>query len=910
MKRGMILSAAASVIAFAGLAFQPNAFAQAEMPLPPDSKRVEAYGAIGDYSGSEFYGNLTIIPLGGDGDGASRIVYTGPKPVVFDAEWVGRELVVFRCHHNSGAYPQKRNYFPNVLTSRYCKVMRVLDGKTVEVDLSINGGDRDFKPDGTTPSMTDASGYFFTNNREALRKAFIDPDRPKTIVLENGKTYAIRGGWGCSVAKDLVVTTRDPMGPRAAIKFSFEDACSIAPHGNAAGNCPSFLTEYARSEFFLLNENEDFSISFRNIDLLPPHYTVPLTQYGDGLDEALFKDRSNKLSRRVLEVVDSDCFREADAVAEFKLPPGMTFLLPQFAHSNGGGREGEVDYGGAVGKRKDVVGFQEFRLIRSNWNGGQVHNIKQQGPAAGNCFIAEGVSAEHPARLFPSKEAILTGQDGPGQFRLPVTITDNNGDGEFRRVNLNTDSFSWYQLANQYWVGGAVTSSFTPYIEVADPSDAKKVCRVHFGTTREFARESGFRANEHRRWPTTVIQDGFTARIFERIPKAGNVVAISPRGAGMSIKLNDTTFRLFGWALQPGDRLESGGKTFTVKSAERKHGWNKADNPATYGPGYGGEVDYGPCMYLDVALDAPVADAAPSFRVVYSKLEYLLTGEHTIRIVNPRVIGNYFCYSDTNTNFRMKDCIIRGIFRATSNYDDNKYPNDRENLARQTKFMEFTNVRMDGTEVYNQLVGNRSLADRARITGTPHRVLIDGGRFYWTGANVEFRNRPTLIYGTASYGEPRLVNPAIDGKGLVIEWGLSLQLQNGFACDLSNSTLSKDAHIPWIQVCGEGTLRIDNVRFEGKQGGFLWAMAKGFPPAIPTRLAIVGRGGEGGFRVVKELPIDGPNCSITLTDWTLKPLPYTRGEWFGVKNSFDRGAIPAENIVVNGQKPGQEPAVR
>ncbi len=887
MKRTILLLLANTLVAAGGFA----------ATSPAVGKAVEDYGAVGDYSGTNFYNRLTIIPLGGEGDGASRVVSAGDEDV-FNDGWVGRELVIFRCHHNPGEYPTTRNYFPNLKTSRYVKVTRVIDGRTIEVDLSINGGDRGFKPDGKTPSMTGASGYFFTNNREAFKRAFSDPDRPTTLVLENGRTYVVRGGWDCSVPRDLVVTTRDPQGPKAAIKLSFEDACSIAPHGQSAGNNPSFQADYASASFFRLLADEDYSISFNRIDLLPPHYSVPMTQYGDGLDAPFFMDAVGKRSQRVLEIVDSDCFREADAVDRSRLPSGLTFLLPQFAHSNGGGREGEVDFGGTVGRRQDVVGFQEFRLIRSNWNGGQIHNIKQQGPAAGNCFIAEGESPERPARLTPSEAGIPRGEEGMGQFRLPLTITDHQGDGVYRRLNLHTDAFSWYQLANQYWVGGAINAAFSIYLEVPDPADTGQTCRVYFGTPRELAREAGF--THWNQWFERGLLDGFTAETAERIPRIGGELPIGAPGEGMSIKLNDTTFRIFGWALQVGDRLAHDGGMGTVTAIERRYDWARADAPAAYGPGYGGEVDYGAVMCLDVTLDTPVADATPTFRIAASKLDYLLNGRHTVRIINTRVIGNYFCYSDFNTNVRMTHCVVRGIFRATSNYGD--HPDDAENLARQTRFMTFTNVRVDGDEVYNQLTGNRSLMDRARITGKPHRVVIDGGRFYWTGANVELRNRPTLIYGTASYGEPRLVNPVTDGQGLVVESGLSIQLRDGAVCDLSN-TLVRGADGNTIAVCGEGTLKVDNLRFDAEGGGIILTRAGGFDPAVPNRLKIVGAGGEGGIRVMLDLGDDAPANTITLTDWTLKSVFFVPGEWQGVKGALARGAIPAANITVNGLNP-------
>ena len=862
-----------------------------------EGKAIEDYGAVGDYTGAEFYNALTIIPLGGEGDGTSKVIYTGGGDV-FDAGWVGRELVVFRCHHNPGAYPETRNYFPNLLTCRYVKVVKVIDARTLEVDLSINGVNPDFKPDGVTPSMTGASGYFFTNTREAFRKAFTDPERPEALLLENGRTYVVRGGWDCAVPKNLVVTTRDPGGPKAAIKLSFEDAFSTDPHGQGAGRCPSFAADYGSAAYFRLEDGEDYSIAFRNIDLLPPHYTVPLTQYGNGLDGALFAAPSKQTAQRVLEVVDSDCFREADAIDRSRLPPGLTFVLPQFAYSNGGGRAGEVDFGGTLGRRPEVVGFQEFRLIRSHWQSSQVHNIKQQAEAAGNCFIAEGESPERPARLLSSTDIIVAGEDGMGQFRIPVTITDHEGDGVYRRVNLHTDSFSWYQLANQYWVGGALNSAFSIYLEASDPTDTGTTCRVYFGTPRELAREAGF--TSWNQWSTRGLLDGFTAEIAERIPKTGGTLAIDAPGQGMNIKLSDTDFRVFGWALQTGDRLEHGGRTYTVAAVERRFDWGRADNPSTYGPGYGGEVDYGPVMCLDVTLDAPVAEAAPAFRIASSKLDYLLSGRHEVRIVNTRVIGNYFCYSDFNTNVRMKNCVVRGVFRATSTYGDNA--NDQDNLARQTKYLEFVNVRYDGDEVYNQLTGNRSLMDRARITGEPHRVLIDGGHFYWTGPNVELRNRPTLIYGTASYGEPRLVNPLLDGQGVVVDNGLSVQLRDGFVCDLSNTTVSEHAD-PGISVCGEGTLKVDNLRFGTSQAALVIVRAGGFDPTVPNRLKIVGRGGEGGIRVMMDLGAEGPHCSITLTDWTLRSAPFVGGEWQGVKGALARGAIPAENITVNGLHP-------
>lgn len=51
-----------------------------------------------------------------------------------------------------------------------------------------------------------------------------------------------------------------------------------------------------------------------------------------------------------------------------------------------------------------------------------------------------------------------------------------------------------------------------------------------------------------------------------------------------------------------------------------------------------------------------------------------------------------------------------------------------------------------------------------------------------------------------------------------------------------------------LAVCGDGTLTVDNLRFEGDRGGILLTMEGGFDPAVPDRLNLLGAGGKGGVR--------------------------------------------------------------
>jgi hypothetical protein len=174
-----------------------------------------------------------------------------------------------------------------------------------------------------------------------------------------------------------------------------------------------------------------------------------------------------------------------------------------------------------------------------------------------------------------------------------------------------------------------------------------------------------------------------------------------------------------------------------------------------------------------------------------------------------------------------------------------------------------------GTTNVTEQFNSEILKQRSNITGIPHRFLMDGGvGFLYRGSSIndeiEVINRPSLIYGGASYGSPSLLDPVTDGQGVVAVSAFSHALKvvaggPGSVIDMSNTLLDTQ----WLVLSGEGTIILDNLDNSVVSGQFPYIMI-----SSTTKLTVIGDSGRGGLRITAGTPTGN---SITLTNWTLLP---------------------------------------
>jgi hypothetical protein len=467
-------------------------------------------------------------------------------------------------------------------------------------------------------------------------------------------------------------------------------------------------------------------------------------------------------------------------------------------------------------------------------------------------------------------------------------------------VRIESDDFSWPMLENQYWTGGTSVSLTEPTrIEIDGFS-------LYFGNNGDWRRElqdgGAYRG----------IRNASEAELFDRIPQVGDTIPME--------KAENGVWRVWGWGLQEGDVLQQGDKKFVIAGRKRKYSNGTilgAGNP----PGKDGYAHYWEITFKDNAIPD---DKLPKLTVVSSQTAYLLDGKpRTATMVYDRDLHGHWQYNRAEMNYSFRNICFNGNYRCTAGPANNQgeeyqglwelpttqewincWAMDTDGSARGTPAQE------SRSEAFDKLVlQKRNTHPQSRKHD--YHVLVDGGHMFAQRASdtkspVWLRNHPELIYGTGSFGEPRLCNPVMmDKKGVGIgEKGLSISLVEGYTLDLSNSTFVDLQRTTRIDVYGNGTLILDNVHFphatdpkNGRTdwGGVMTTLATGLQKDR-FNLHIRGDNGSGGFR----LDGDPEDAGITLTNWTLGQMIFTRSP---IDLSKGWQAVPdiQHKIMVNGK---------
>lgn len=867
-------------------------------PTPPlDGQRIEEFGARGVYD--LVYNQLDLTPL--PDENATLVTYTGDDNL-FSLYDTDIEFVSFRTNKNPVEVPEagiiNGNYFPNIISSRYSKIIEIIDGKNLKVDFVYNGGNQE-----SPQESLNSSGYFFFDNRDVISGCIESESRTEKIYLRAGVTYVSKGGWNSYVQSDLQLLSDSDV-ENAAIKISMEDAFFLTTQGSIYQEFLdiSFVSTFSSPYFFKLKDGISCDVICENIDFLPSHYNVPVSQDARAfLDFGIFWQDSMVLSRAgENRITNSNGFKERDEVPE-SIPDGATFVLPKFADSfDGGTLDGDPD-----SQMTDIAEYQQFILEDTKWQGAFIHSIKAN-RRNGNIFKTVGAE---------TSEVYSTDIVSQGTWEGVEVLFDFDDDGLARKVTA--PMFSWFYLANMYFSGGLATHS--PIYD--DPARTFSF-RVQNESSDEFRIFMGNTGCFLAEFPTEAaanpIRRSGELRLYEQIP-VGEGSAFPQTefeiDGVLNTKISDTVFRIEQLGLQAlttvfttqtesvsntyeclvGDIITFDGDDYNIIKRTRRYVGTRA--------------------LWDIELDAPILDANPSFTVKTSRTEFLLGQQIEADIVVDEVTG-YFCYSSRTINFDMEG-LISGYIRATDNLvnpDDSLGPSADSPLYLLSRYRNMKAISITNGQG-NEMVTGAGLYYRNLISGSNISVNINGATTYWarvaaTHDPVLIMNHPTLIpaqdAGGATAGEPRLYNPTTDGNGFISRDGVSIYI-DGVDIDLSNVQLLRNGGSEGILgLYGNGTITLDNLETELVAATNYTAVvvrtASGMP-ATTLELTIEGNGGSSGINAASFTT--SQVVRVVFTDWVLRNMwPGYLGNGFVLTTiQSTPGYCDTNNYLVNGSCP-------
>ena len=688
---------------------------------------IENYGAKGFYTGNKFYNNIQVTPL--PAEGKSLLTYLGVDNP-FNATWVtdNVEFLGFRNHLNPSTYPTNGvvngNYWPGSIGCRYSKVTDYIDGKNIKVNFVYNGGTE-------TAQLHTASGYFFINDRAAFASAFSTANSETVFLLNSNKTYVTKGGWNIEPGKNIQILSDDDS-TRSRIKLSFEDSfleLERGIKGGAISTNNSFLNTFTSMNFFTFFSNNNYDIGFKNIDLLPPHYTMQGVEVNGGmaaifshLDTRSYSDISqlgNVYSAGKRSLINSNTTLEKN----YLIQPSQeaSYVMPSFAVSNGGGK---LD-----SSNTDIQVYQDFILDNVIYEGGEVHGIRAT--SRGGNFLRM-LNSNLSASSYSSK----------GKW-TNVNIKfnkDTDYNDHARIITILSNTPSTYQLAGQMWLGSQGHYPYSvgqlrrgQYITVKDAQNTP--WKIYISNSGSFGEEYNNLSNSNWGMLTNPILDGKRLRINEQIPVASypgytqTILAVD----GTDIKnrkIDNYTFEFENIGLQalisyphlqnveaafssydPNsqylspdcDELEytdNNNVVHTVRIMKRYRYTRQSIAPP------GNTFNY-PALrkgYWRFEFDEPVTMANPVFRVKKSVTQFVLDPAGVQADLLFYITGNvgtaesivkYFTYSSKNLNIQAKNSTLNGFIRATST-DAFGEANSSTPLWLLPKVKEFINVTQTG----------------------------------------------------------------------------------------------------------------------------------------------------------------------------------------------------------------------
>ena len=834
------------------MAWMVQAVHAADVPAGTAVIKVEAAGLVAFKK--DFYGTLDVIPYSADptgieeGAGHSRVVIAQGQGI-FDKSWVeqGVEFVAFRIHKNPNVIA-KEAYFPGILGSRYAKVVRVIDASQLIVNFEYNGGSPD-KP----ASSRQVSGYFFIDNTAALKRMVAQQSQSTVYLFQPGEAYVIKGMPNIVYADkpgagDMWWLSADD-NKRANLKISAEDA-----YATRGGAIPG-------GSFFQLGKY-DRSIYLDRINILGPTFVVPVLQLQW---EGTFFTYTQGQVARTLEIRNCNTLAEKLEAGDKVnlLPAGASWLAPDFVYSAGGGRRG--DRGDGV---IDMVGYQRFHLLRSTWISWGIASLKNN-DGAGNWLVIDGEEVDEqgqPIHMVYEAKFIKRNQFDN------VSLSFHDGkEGDARRVvRVESNDFSWPMVENLYWNTGLSTAA-ADFLQIEVE-----------GFKLRFANNGSWRRELNKPDAYHGVINAAEARLFNRIPRKGDVMDVE--------HVSDATYRVWGWGVQLNDEITVNGVDYKITRIEAK---------STDGPVMGVHLPRTYAHYWEISFENP--QGLPADQSIFkatvktSQTEFLLDGKpRQAKVVYRRDLFGHWQYNRDEVNYQFRNIRFNGMYRQTAGPADDgleygglwEWPTTKEWVNCVAMADDGRGDGKPADEMRNEAFGNLSLHLRNEHPSSlkkDHHILIDGGRLFVNryradASPIWIRNRPTLLYGSASYGGPRMIDPVLlDNKGLQFDplaSDVAFTLTNGATLDLSNSTFGHPdvkAHLP-LRLYGQGKVILNNVHFyqyTGNQYNGVEILNHG---DIGLNLQIEGKGGQGYFHFDGT---PGADVRVNISDWNLKKALYS-----------------------------------
>ena len=794
---------------------------------------IENYGGNPFYE--TYYGTLTVTP---HDNNTSTVTSSEGR---FTQKYLNKEFVAFRINKNLPLEPEDGYCFSNIISSRYSKVIEVIDKNTLVVDFAYNGGNID------NPHVsTNASGYFFFDNRQAFINAITSSDRNETITLHQDSVYVTKFAWDVITPSNIILKTQKGFTKKARIKLSAEDL--IGGH-----------TDIGR--WFNLND-DNYDIKFKNINLIGPHYTVP-TVSGSFASGFFGGNKYTVQSARTLEIYGSDDWVEyyelRDAGLLQYLPDGYNFVGPGFISGIlYGGKHDDVDvtdfiYLNCINTSMHLLTFSS---MKSNVSAGIYKRIIGESPE----HMSEIVEQDIPENVInPVKLA------GDNTFETKIMFVDDDLIPGNKKIKI-TGEGSWQQVANQYWDSGVSIGNIYSKIIV----DGYEIQLDNNGDWRNFFDDDkGYYSIENSQY----------ARAFEQIPSVGDVINIGDfiNNKDKAMLTSNHDIELWGISVQVGDILNVEGVNYEIMSKKLvSHAINKTR---------------GNIHTTVLTLDKTLPSSFSSFTIEKSQGESLLTGEHTMRFVYERDYLGHLMYGDFNFPFHYENVILKGFIRGSDKPTDEngdgiprlyKLPKPMDNgYAKQ-----YVNVIYEDDDPSPYMWGSSTLQQRALAEGKDkayYSILIKGPytkipRMYVNGENQD----KVKLVDNPDVSGARLLNPIVVGSLKADKFELEINNERDITIDTLDMKQTGSGHGSLSIITDGAQLHIKNfISHPSSDGNEKYAAllinnkyAHFSQDASEARTNLRIDSGIGYIGIYDDSTAPNINYSIDITNWVPKPYQY------------------------------------
>ncbi|WP_026955328.1 hypothetical protein [Algoriphagus vanfongensis] len=284
--------------------------------------------------GGEGYYKLISDGLRFDGD-----VIESNKDV-FTSQDVGKSFCGLYAHQNP-LQPDKDNYYPGIVGSRYALVTEYISPRQIKVNFRFN--------------QTSGSAYIFHDNSLAYQSAVEAAKRSphRTLELQSEKTYVIPQFSKVELTHDFFMISQTG----ANLKIGWEDYFSWSEQQTIKQ--AGFLFDFG---------GNSVKIGFVNVNFIPPHRRVKSAQL---FYSSLFRSTPNRDQEAKIGVVNMDTTVEVDAADKnanqigfgygflYSSVPGNYVIGKNIKHRGPGFMDFKANFGGGL--------YAVFENIQTNF---------------------------------------------------------------------------------------------------------------------------------------------------------------------------------------------------------------------------------------------------------------------------------------------------------------------------------------------------------------------------------------------------------------------------------------------------------------------------------------------------------------------------------------------------------------